>query len=163
MRGAAERRAGIVLGLAAGVVVSAFPGSSLAQAGDGVRPPRSVCEREAEKLPRGRPVRAGPATIRAPKRIRHVSPTYPPLPAGTTGRGVWIGEVLIESGGKVSQVWTIREVEITPPLPGFNKAITDAVRQWEYAPAQVNRASVPVCLTVTVNVNVEPIQNPGRH
>jgi hypothetical protein len=163
MRRATHPRAGIVLWLAVAVSVSVFPGSSFAKAGGGVDPPQTVCEREAKKLPRGRAVGAGPATSRAPKRIRHVSPTYPPFPAGTTGQGIWIGEVLIDSRGKVSQVWTIREVVITPPLPGFNKAITDAVGQWEYTSPQVNKAAVPVCMTVTVNVNVESIRNPGRH
>ena len=162
MRRATHPRAGIALGLALAVSVSALARSSVAVARDGVGPPQSACEREAEKLPRGRPVSAGPHTIRAPKIIRHVSPTYPPFPAGTTGRGIWIGEILIDSGGKVSQVWTIRHVVITPPLAGLNKAITDAVRQWEYSPAQINKAAVPVCMTVTVNVNVESIRNPGR-
>jgi hypothetical protein len=90
--------------------------------------------------------------MRGPKRIRSKTPDYPPLAPGTTVRGVWIGELLIDSNGKVSEVWTIREPEITPPVAGINKAITEAVRQWAYEPAEVNKVAVPVCQTVTVNV-----------
>jgi len=89
-----------------------------------------------------------------------VAPVYPPIAPGTTGRGLWIGEILIDSVGKVRRVWTIRDVEITPAVPGFTQAITDAVRRWEYSPARVNKAAVPTCLTVAVNVDVESIRNP---
>ena len=73
--------------------------------------------------------------------------------AGTTGRGMWIGEALVDTRGRISRVWTIREVEIPPALPAFNKAITDAIRQWEFEPLQVNKVAVPVCLTVTINID----------
>ena len=66
---------------------------------------------------------------------------------------MWIGEALIDIKGKISKVWTIREVEITPPLPSFNIAITDAIYHWEFEPLQINSVAVPVCMTVTVNIN----------
>jgi hypothetical protein len=97
--------------------------------------------------------------IRDPWRTRRVSPTYPAIPKGTTGGGLWIGEILINVEGKVSEVWTIREVKLTPPVRSLNKAITDAVAKWEFAPAAVDDVPVPTCQTVTVNVNLETIRN----
>ena len=116
-----------------------------------------ACEREIKKFG---PSRMG-ETIRHPSRTRRVLPAYPAIPDETTGGGVWIGEVLIDALGRVSNVWTLREVKLTPPIPTLNKAITDAVVKWEFAPAAVDDVPVPVCFTVTVTVNLEAIRN-GR-
>ena len=121
-------------------------------------PPRSdterpgVCQRQAVRLVGQKAVRVG-KTIKAPKKIRNVSPHYPQWPSGTTGRGMWIGEALVDTQGRVLHVWPIREVEITPPLPAFNEAIVNAIRQWEFEPLVVDKLKVPVCMTVTVNIN----------
>jgi len=109
----------------------------------------SACEREIKKLG---PRRLG-EKIRQPRKTRDASPAYPPIPEGTTGGGVWVGEALIDSRGRVSGVWTIREVKLTPPIPSFNKAIVDAVAKWEFSPAAMDNVPVPICLTVAVNVN----------
>jgi hypothetical protein len=45
--------------------------------------------------------------------------------------------------------------------PSFNKAITDAVAKWKFAPAAVDDVPVPVCRTVGVNVNLKAIRS-GR-
>jgi hypothetical protein len=74
------------------------------------------------------------------------------------GGGVWIGEILIDTQGRVSGVWTIREVTFTPPIPLLNKAITDAVAKWQFAPAAVDKVPVPICRTVSVNVNLKAMK-----
>ena len=114
----------------------------------------NACEREIKKLG---PRRLG-EKIRSPWRVRNVMPAYPSIAEGTTGGGAWIGEILIDTRGRVSDVWTIREVKVTPPVPSLNKVITDAVAKWEFAPAAVDNVPVPVCLTVTVNVNLQAIR-----
>jgi hypothetical protein len=134
------------------VLVGAYQGATLAQTGSGARSTQSTCERQVDRLGGRRLARS----IREPKRTRHVSPTYPPLPAGTLLEGgIWIGEILIDAAGKVPQVWTIREVKLNPPFPALNKAIADAIRQWEYTPARRDGVAVPVCMTVTVNFHPE--------
>jgi hypothetical protein len=100
------------------------------------------CERELEKLGEG-------------------VPAWPPISKGAIGGGVWIGEVLIDALGKVSNVWTIRPVRLTPPSRSLSKAITDAVRKWEFAPFAVDNVPEPVCQTITVNVNLDLIRR-GR-
>lgn len=111
-----------------------------------------VCQREGEKLVGQRPVQVG-GKVRAPRKLNNASPKYPEFPPGTTGRGNWAGEALIDTKGTVVRVWTIREVEITPPLPASNGAIVDAIRQWRFEPFRVNQKPVAGCMTVTVNIN----------
>ena len=115
-----------------------------------VRP--GICDREAETLVDQKPVRIR-GSVRAPKKIRYAWPKYPAAPPGTTGSGMWIGEALINTSGKVVRVWPIREVEFEPPFPSFNSAIADAIRQWEFEPLILQGKAAPVCMTVTVNIN----------
>jgi hypothetical protein len=112
------------------------------------------CQREIKKLG---PIPWG-EKIRSPWRTRRVSPAYPAIPDGTSGGGIWIGEILIDAQGRASRVWTIREVKLSPPLPSLNTAITDAVAKWEFAPAAVDGVPVPACQTVAVKVNLDVIR-----
>jgi len=91
--------------------------------------------------------------IRLPKRTRYVSPKYPELPEGTSGSGFWAGEFLIDGGGMVIGVWAIREVRLTPPLPAFNQAIVDAIRQWKFEPPMIDGRPAALCSTMTVMIN----------
>ena len=129
--------------------------ASHSAAGEAIPSPQvrfGTCQREGGKFVGQRPVRVG-GKVRPPKKLHDVRPKYPDFPAGTTGRGNWAGEALIDTNGNVVGVWSIREVEITPPLPAFNKAIVDAIRQWRFEPVRVKDQPVPVCMTVTVNIN----------
>jgi hypothetical protein len=94
----------------------------------------------------------------APLKTRGARPVWPPMPDDTTGGGVWIGEILIDTKGKVSRVWTIREAPLAPPVRSLTKAIKDAVAKWEFAPAAVDKVPVPMCQTVTVTVNLKAIR-----
>jgi hypothetical protein len=114
----------------------------------------NFCDGEVKRLG---PPRRG-EKIRYPAKAHHVVPAYPPIPDGTTGGGVWIGEILIDTQGRVAVVWTIRDVKSTPPVPLLSKAITDAVAKWQFAPAAVDNVPVPVCRTVSVNVNLKAIR-----
>jgi hypothetical protein len=113
-----------------------------------------VCQREGLKIAGAKPVLPG-KNIVPPKRIRSVNPHFPELPEGTTVSGIWIGEVLIDSKGKVSQVWPIREPRLRPSYPPLNESIVAAIRQWEYEPLVVESRAVPWCVTVTVNIDLQ--------
>ena len=120
---------------------------------DDAKPPEraasSACEREGAPFvgPKPRMLREW---RRGPKKVRDVRPTFPELPPGTRGSGMWIGEILLDTHGNVSQIWTIRQVRLTPPFPAFNNAILDAVRQWQFEPFVVESQARPICLTVSV-------------
>ena len=73
-------------------------------------------------------------TGQRPEMATVCEPAYPDLPAGTRSRGMWIGEMLLDTDGNVSHVWTIRQPRLTPSFPAFNRAIVDAVRQWQSEP-----------------------------
>ena len=111
----------------------------------------SVCEREGARYVGSKPQMLR-EWQRSPKKVRDVRPTYPELPPGTRGSGMWIGEVLIDADGKVRQVWTIRQARLTPPFPTFNRAIVDAVRHWQFEPFVVESQAKPICMTVSVNI-----------
>jgi hypothetical protein len=145
----------IVIAVAAGLTFGsphALQGSSVRAVEKGVRP--GVCEREALRL-----VARTPATIRdsvrAPKKRRDVRPNFPDLPPGTTGRGLWMGEALVDASGAVARVWPIREIAFTPPSPAFNAAIADAIRQWRYEPLRLEGRPAPFCLTMTLTIHWE--------
>jgi hypothetical protein len=106
-----------------------------------------VCQREALKLLGRNPVRVQ-GKIRAPKKIRHIQPSYPEWPHATVGTGNWIGEALIDEHGKVRQVWVLREPKLTPPFAAFAEAVVEAVRQWEFEPLNVEGVPTPLCMTV---------------
>jgi outer membrane biosynthesis protein TonB len=109
-----------------------------------------VCQREGVKIVGRTPARVAKG-IRAPRKLRDAKPQYPELPPNTIGSGMWIGEVLLDTNGKVARVWAVREVQFTPPSPLFNQAIVDAIQQWEFA--VVKDKATPLCMTVTVNIN----------
>jgi hypothetical protein len=85
------------------------------------------------------PVRTG-RSLRHPKKRRDVAPKYPDVPPGTVGRGMWLGEALINNSGKIAHVLPTREVEFMPPFPAFNRAITAAIQQWEFERCSSNPA-----------------------
>jgi hypothetical protein len=91
--------------------------------------------------------------VRSPKKLRDVAPKYPDQPAQTKASEMWAGEVLIDAKGKISHVWTIREVNFKPPFPEFNESIVEAIRQWEFEPTIIGNAATPVCMVVTMNIN----------
>ena len=131
--------------------------TALAQNRVSDEPADAACEREIRRLGGQR---VGERST-APTITRRVRPAYPQIPDRTTGGGVWIGRILIDTSGKVLNVWTVRDVKLEPPLPPLTKAITDAVLMWQFAPAAVDKVPVPICVTITVNVNLEAIRG-GR-
>ena len=116
-------------------------------------PTKGVCLRDGAKLVGAQPVQVG-TKLRAPKKTRHVAPEFPELPPGTTVGGLWVGEALIDQRGKIANVWAIRPLLVRPAFPPVNEAIVSALRQWEFEPSMVQKVAVPVCLTVTVNIQL---------
>jgi outer membrane biosynthesis protein TonB len=93
--------------------------------------------------------------VRAPKKIKNVLPDWPELPRSTSVTGVWVGEALIDSKGRVAEVWPTHPFRLTPPFPAFNQAVVTAIRQWTFEPLLLEKKAVPVCMTVTVYINLQ--------
>jgi TonB family protein len=90
------------------------------------------------------PVRVG-GQIRAPKKIKHVEPVYPPIAQSARVQGVVIVEAVIGPDGKVSDARILRSI------PLLDQAALDAVRQWEFTPTLLKGKPVPVIMTTTVS------------
>jgi len=93
------------------------------------------------------PVRVG-GSIAAPMKRRDVKPAYPADAMAQKIQGVVIAQALIGCDGKVADASILRGV------PELNDAALGAVRQWEYVPALLNGAPVPVLMTVTVTFSI---------
>ena len=116
---------------------------------------RGVCEREASKLVGTASALVGKG-VRMPRKIHQVKPAYPSLPPNTRVKSnTWVGEILLDQTGTVSQVWTIREMQFTPRFPAFSRAVVDAVWQWRFEPAMIDGRAIPLCMTTSVLVDFE--------
>ena len=89
------------------------------------------------------PLRAG-IQIEAPRKIRHVDPTYPKLAEQTGVSGMVILECVIDREGRIADVRVLKGHAL------LNPAAVDAVREWTYRPSLRNGVPVPVIMTVTV-------------
>jgi TonB family protein len=87
--------------------------------------------------------------VKAPTKIRHVNPVYPPEAMDARISGVVILQCRIEPDGTVSEAQVLRSV------PMLDDAAVEAVQQWEFTPTFLNGVPVPVIMTVTVNFTLQ--------
>lgn len=87
--------------------------------------------------------------IKAPKKLRDVSPVYPMIAQQARVQGVVILEARIEPDGTVSSARVLRSI------PLLDEAAIDAVRQWEFTPTLLNGVPIPIIMTTTVNFRLE--------
>jgi hypothetical protein len=114
-----------------------------------------VCQREGATLAGRSPVLVGKG-VQAPVKIRDAKPDYSSVPAAARVKSsIWIGEVLVDDQGAISHVWALREIQLEPAFPAFNRAIVDAIRQWRFEPAMLGGKAIPICMTVTVGLEVQ--------
>jgi TonB family protein len=127
-----------VNGSGAGVPVGAPP------------PPPPPPSDAAPPLPSGQtPLRVG-GNVKTPTKVRDVRPIYPAEAQAARIQGVVIIEATIDIDGRVHDARVIRSV------PALDDAALEAVRQWEFAPTEVDGVRVPVIMTVTVNFALGP-------
>jgi TonB family protein len=89
-------------------------------------------------------VRVG-GDVKAPAKIHHVDPIYPPEARDAGISGMIIMEVAIDTQGVVRSTFVKRSI------PALDQAAIDAVKQWRFAPTEQNGVAVPVLMTLTVN------------
>jgi outer membrane biosynthesis protein TonB len=113
--------------------------------------PTRQCVDQSETLV-GQRARLVDKDFAAPRRLTSNPFDYPTRAGTTKASGVWVGEALVDTAGKVRQVWTIRGFHFDPAWPEFDDAIATGIRSWTYEPATADGAAVPVCVTVSVNI-----------
>lgn len=84
--------------------------------------------------------------IREPRKLRAVSPAYPPSARNSRLQGIVVLEAQIAPSGCVNNVKIERSVD-----PRLDFEALRAVLQWRYAPTLLGGTPVPVIMTVTVN------------
>jgi protein TonB len=94
--------------------------------------------------PKAEPVRVG-GNIKAPRKIKDVSPTYPDIAKQARVQGIVILEAIIDPQGNVTNVRVLRSI------PLLDQSAMAAVKQWKYEPTLLNGVPVPIVMTVTVN------------
>lgn len=114
--------------------------------------PARACVEQSEKLV-GQRARLADKGFAAPRLLTSKPFDFPTRSGATKASGVWVGEALVDTTGKVRQVWTIRGFHFDPAWPEFDDAVTAGIRSRTYEPAVVDGAAVPVCVTVSVNIN----------
>ena len=90
------------------------------------------------------PVRIG-GEIKPPVKLHDVRPVYPEDAKAAGIQGVVIIQATIDTAGNVHDARVLRSI------PGLDEAALEAVRQWQFAPTDLNGVPVPVIMTVTVN------------
>jgi len=164
-------RAGVALLLSCALLTSAVPAFWAATAVAATR------KAPAKKKP-------APKRARAPKKKRVVGLDLPPLPPGRTCyragaevpeppllksaeievpeklkggplRSVLLAyEVTIDRSGRISEVKTLGSPPKEPPRPQLHDAAVAALRNYKYAKTIVRGAAAPVCLMVSLNIDL---------
>jgi TonB family protein len=88
-------------------------------------------------------------TIKAPMKVRNVSPVYPQDAQAQGVQGVVIMEARIESDGTVGKTRILRSI------PLLDDAAEEAVSQWQFTPTLLNGVATPIIMTVTVNFTLQ--------
>jgi len=63
-------------------------------------------------------------------------------------------EVTVDKSGRISEVKTLGERPKEPPWPQIHEAAIAALKQYKYAKTVVRGAAAPVCLMVSLNVDL---------
>jgi protein TonB len=93
------------------------------------------------------PIRTGGA-VKPPALITRVQPVYPGVAVSARIQGVVVLEAIVGRDGRVEDVRVLQSV------PLLDKAATDAVLQWRYAPLLLNGKAERFILTVTLAFNL---------
>jgi len=102
----------------------------------------------SDTAPPPKVVRVG-GLLTAPKLIKKVEPTFPPLATQARLSGLVILEALVDVRGRV------QEVKVLRGAPLFDDAAMEAVKQWRYQPLLLNGQPTAFILTVTLRFNLE--------
>jgi hypothetical protein len=72
-----------------------------------------------------------------------------------THGGVLLYEVTIGTSGEVTDVGLLKRREGQKPSAQIANLWRDALRDWKFEPTVVHNIAVPVCLMVSVTIDVE--------
>ncbi|MGH9777781.1 MAG: energy transducer TonB, partial [Candidatus Acidiferrales bacterium] len=88
------------------------------------------------------------STLRPPRILRRVNPTYPPIALKARIEGDVVMDALLGEDGRV------REITVKSGHPQLIYAAREAVAQWVYEPTLLNGEPYPVLLEITVRFSL---------
>jgi TonB family protein len=91
----------------------------------------------------------GGGEISEPRKIKHVPPRFPPEAQRQRMQGFVILEAVIDRTGKIGSLRILRSAGDL-----LDRAVVEAVRQWEFTPTTLYGIPVPVAMTVTVTFSL---------
>jgi len=88
-------------------------------------------------------------------KVRDLKPEESDLRAIRTHGGVLIFDIRIGASGKVEEIRLVKPVGPEPPWPTLAERWQKAISDWRYEPPTLNNKPVAVCLTVSINIEVQ--------
>jgi hypothetical protein len=104
--------------------------------------PGRTCYRVGSEVPE--PPLLKNAEIKVPEKAR----------GGALRSVLLVYEATIDKGGRISEVKTLGAPPKEPPWPEIHDAAIEALRQYKYAKTIVRGAAAPVCLIVSLNLDL---------
>jgi len=105
-------------------------------------PPGRTCYRAASEVPEPQVLKT--AEINVDQKLR----------GGPLKSALLVYEVTVDKGGRISEVRTVGGRSADPPWPQLHDAAIAALKQYKYAKTVVRGAAAPVCLMVSLNVDL---------
>ena len=169
-------RAGLALVVSGALLLSVAPVPWVSTASAAVK------KKAVKKAPRKKP--APKKAVRAPKKKKKVVVDVPPLPPGRTcyrapsevpeppllksaeielpdtvkggplRSALLVYDVTIDKSGHISEVKTVGAPPKEPPWPQLHESAIEALKKYRYAKTVVRRAAAPVCLLVSLNIDL---------
>jgi TonB family protein len=90
------------------------------------------------------PVRVGSVIIN-PRKVHHVDPVYPEAARKARAQG----PVLVEA--RINEKGIVTEARVLRSIPLLDQAALECVKQWRFAPTEINGSPVPIITTFTVD------------
>ena len=90
---------------------------------------------------------------KAPRKVRDSKPRWSELNVHTRG-GTLVYDVTIGRSGDVENVHQMKQGSSAAPSRVIADAWLRAIREWKFEPTVVDAQRVPVCMTVTVTIDI---------
>ena len=116
---------------------------------------RKVVRVDVPPLPPGRTCYRAPSEVPEPPLLKTAEIELPDtVKGGALTSALLVYEVTIDKSGHISEVKTIGAPPKAPPWPQLHEAAIEALKKYRYAKTVVRRASAPVCLIVSLNIDL---------
>ena len=169
-------RAGLALLVLGALLLSAAPAPWVSTASAAVRkktakkaPAKKPAPRKAARTPKkkrvvgldlpplapGRPCYRASSEVPEPPLLKTAEIELPDtVKGGTLKSALLVYDVTIDRSGRISEVKTLGAPPKDPPWPQLRDAAVEALKQYKYAKTVVRGAAAPVCLMVSLNLDL---------